>query len=130
MSKSDPIRSVYTPTLLSSSTSRVLLNGVAGDPIKHGRGLRQGDPLSPLLFVMAIDPLHHILRKAIEQGHLHRLRGRVPTIRTSLFADDAAIFVTPNKNDIDFLAATLHHFGDVTGLLTNCAKKPSGSHSL
>jgi hypothetical protein len=106
----------WVVALLSSSTSRVLLNGVADDPIKHGRGLRQGDPLSPLLFVMAIDPLHHILRKATEQGHLHRLRGRVRTIRTSLFVDDEAIFVTPSKNDIDFLAATLHNFGDVTGL--------------
>jgi hypothetical protein len=33
--------------LLCSSSSRVLLNGVAGLPFLHGRGLRQGDPLSP-----------------------------------------------------------------------------------
>ena len=43
-------------------------------------------------------------------------------IRTSLYADDAAIFVVPNKNDINFLASTLNHFGEVTGLVTNCAK--------
>ena len=89
---------------------------------KHGRGLRQGDPLSPLLFVLAIDPLHHILCKATSQGRLHEIRGRAPTIRTSLYADDAAIFVAPKKEDIDFLANTLTHFGDVTGLVTNCNK--------
>ena len=50
--------------ILASSSSRVLLNGIAGDPIKHGRGLWQCDPLSPLLFVLAIDPLQHILCKA------------------------------------------------------------------
>jgi hypothetical protein len=39
----------WITVFLSNSSSRVLLNGVAGYPIKHGRGLRQGDPLSPLL---------------------------------------------------------------------------------
>jgi hypothetical protein len=43
-------------------------------------------------------------------------------IRTSLYADDAAIFMAPNKDDIDFLASTLLQIGDVTGLVTNCTK--------
>jgi hypothetical protein len=34
--------------LICTSSSRVLLNCIVGDPIKHGRGLRQGDLLSPL----------------------------------------------------------------------------------
>jgi hypothetical protein len=107
---------------LSSSTSRVLLNGIAGEPIKHGRGLRQGDPLSPLLFVLAIDPLHHILRKSTEQGKLHSILGRTPVIRTSLFADDVAIFLSPNKNDVNYLVSMLQKFGEATGLVTNCLK--------
>jgi hypothetical protein len=66
----------------------VLLNGIAGDPIKHGRGLRQGDPLLPLLFVIAIDPLNQILEGATTHGLLHKLRGRVSILRTSLYADN------------------------------------------
>jgi hypothetical protein len=72
--------------------------------------------------VLSIDPLHYILRKATQQGHLHLLRGRTPTIRTSLYADDAAIFMAPFKEDINFLASILDRFGEVTGLVTNCAK--------
>jgi hypothetical protein len=112
----------WIAALLSTSSSRVLLNGIAGDPIKHGRGLRQGYPLSPLLFVLAIDSLHHILHKASDQGRIQKLQGEVPMICTSLYADDAAIFMAPIKHDINFLVSTLHHFGDVIGLVTNCTK--------
>lgn len=108
--------------LLSLASSRVLLNGIAGDPIKHGRSLRQGDPLSPLLFVLAISPLHHILSKATTQGHLQPLGGRHLGIRASLYADDAAVFCAPIKEDVLFLTATLASFEEATGLFTNCAK--------
>jgi retron-type reverse transcriptase len=44
-------------SLLWCTTSSRILNGEAGKSIKHGRGLRQGDPLSPMLFILAMDPL-------------------------------------------------------------------------
>jgi retron-type reverse transcriptase len=46
--------------LLASSSSNVRLNGVCGPWIKHKRGLIQGDPLSPLLFIIEIDTLQFI----------------------------------------------------------------------
>lgn len=39
-----------------------------------------------------------------------------------MYADDAAIFIKPTKEDVCFLASTLAAFGEVTGLITNCAK--------
>jgi hypothetical protein len=108
--------------LFSTVSSHVLLNGIAGDPIGHVRGLRQGDPLSPLLFVLAINPLSQILEGATMHGILHKLRGRRNILRTSLYADDAAIFVAPIKQDVQNFTVILHCFGNVTGLCTNFAK--------
>jgi hypothetical protein len=112
----------WITALLTTSSSRVLLNGIAGYPIVHGCGLRQGDPLSPLLFVLAIDPLAKILEGATRHGLLHKLRGRGNILRTSLYADDAAVFVAPFREDIINLAKILESFGEVTGLCTNFQK--------
>jgi mannosylglycoprotein endo-beta-mannosidase len=112
----------WIAALFSSASSRVLLNGIASEPIVHGRGLRQGDPLSPLLFVIAIDPISQILERATTHGLLHKLRGRGTILRTSLYADDAAVFVATIKQDVQNLAMILRRFGEVTGLCTNFAK--------
>lgn len=42
---------------LSSASSCVLVNGAAREVVRHHRGLGQGDPLSPFLFILAMEPL-------------------------------------------------------------------------
>lgn len=107
---------------LASSTSRVLLNGCPLDPIAHRRGLRQGDPLSPLLFILAIDPLHSLLAEATDRGLLSKVSNRNVRFRASMYADDAAIFLKPTTKDVRNMQQLLLFFGDATGLCTNLQK--------
>ena len=63
--------------LLASSSTQVLLNGIPGNSIVHQRGLRQGDPLSPMLFILVMDVLGHMVSKAANEGLLQPLSRRV-----------------------------------------------------
>jgi mannosylglycoprotein endo-beta-mannosidase len=112
----------WITALLSSSTSTVMLNGSPLLPIQHGRGLRQGDPLSPLLFILAIEPLNQLLQVATDRGLLTKLNGRAARFRISMYTDDVVVFLKPSVTDATNLRDLLLNFGKVTGLQTNLQK--------
>ena len=62
--------------LLGTASTRVLINGSPGSPIIHRCGFRQGDPLSPMFFVMVIDNLNTLFCRAVADGVLQRLTTR------------------------------------------------------
>lgn len=108
--------------LLSTSSSRVLINRVPGRPIIHCCGLRQGDPLSPFLFILAMEPLQRLLEVAVVTGVLSKLQGRLPLLRTSLYADDVALFLNPVKTELAALRSILATFSLASGLKVNFVK--------
>ena len=108
--------------LLSSSSSQVLLNGIPGDFIQHRRGLRQGDPLSPMLFILVMDVLNWLVTRAAEAGLLKPLSRRPIQHRISLYADDVALFIQPSASDMSLTLRMLELFGDASGLKTNVQK--------
>jgi hypothetical protein len=111
--------------LLCSSSTRVLVNGEPGGLIFHQRVLRQGDPLSPLLFILVMDVLNTLVLKASEQGLLQplmdgarRQRGQ----RISLYADDVVLFLQPQPTELSLVKDILRVFGEASGLVTNFSK--------
>ena len=75
----------------------VLVNGNLTGYILPSRGLRQGDPLSPYLFLFCAEGLTMLLRKAETDGIIRGVatsRGG-PCISHLLFADDSLYFVVP-----------------------------------
>jgi hypothetical protein len=97
--------------LLTTSSTQVLLNGVLGNFINHQRGLRQGDPLSPMLFIIMMDMLNHLITKAAEEGLLRPLSSRSIQHWVSLYADGVVLFLRPSQSDINLILEILHLFG-------------------
>jgi hypothetical protein len=102
--------------LLASSSTHVLLNGFPGNKIAHCRGLRQGDPLSPMLFILVIDILCLMVKKASEEELLQPLATRALQQRISLYADDVVIFLHLAAEDIGVTLDILQLFGEASGL--------------
>jgi hypothetical protein len=104
----------------STTTSRIMLNGDPGRPIKHYRGLRQGDPLSPMLFILAMDPIQKMLDMATQKGLLTPIGAEPVKMRTSLYAyDTLVLFLRPNTSDMSNLKYLLDQFGQAADLCTN-----------
>lgn len=57
----------WVSILLRTASTRVLVNGVPGRRFFHAQGLRQGDPISPLLFVITMEALTAIFVRAVEE---------------------------------------------------------------
>jgi hypothetical protein len=92
-------RDIISGLLLSSST-RVLLNGILGEVIQCRRGLQQGDPLSPMLFILAMNVLGFLISKVESVGMLQPLSARTLQHRVSFYADDVVLFLRPSMDEI------------------------------
>jgi hypothetical protein len=79
-------------------TYSVLINGVPHGLIKPTRGIRQGDPLSPYLFILCAEGLSSILHKAEREGRISGLAiaTRGTKINNLFFADDNLLFCKAN----------------------------------
>ncbi|WVZ52503.1 LOW QUALITY PROTEIN: hypothetical protein U9M48_003556 [Paspalum notatum var. saurae] len=108
--------------LLSTSTTQVLVNGTPGRLICHRQGLRQGDPLSPMLFILVMDVLNSLIQVAASESQLRPIAGQQNWLRISLYADDVVIFLRPEHGDLSVVRDLLHCFGIVSGLKTNLLK--------
>jgi hypothetical protein len=85
--------------LLRTASTKVLINGSAGTAFRHGRGLRQGDLLSPMLFVLVMDVVAAMFYAAKAAGVLPQLPAGIRH-RVSLYADDVVIFTRPSTVEL------------------------------
>lgn len=108
--------------LLSSASTKILLNGNPGRRICHGRGLRQGDPLSPMLFILVMEALNALFRRAEDLRLFTPLGSNAIKNRVSLYADDLVIFLHLGERDLSLMRAILNLFVAASGLHTNIDK--------
>jgi exonuclease III len=103
--------------LYKGAKSLVIVNGVMSEPFEVTRGVRQGDPLSCILFNLAIEPLACMLRSdANLKGH--QIKGRRDKLIVNLFADDTLIYLGPGDKMGD-LQTTLDKWCAASGAKFN-----------
>lgn len=100
-------------------TACVCVNGATSSLFSVSRGTRQGCPLSPLLFALALEPLAEALRQA--PAFMGFIVGDVH-IKLSLFADDMALYVTNPNTFLEAINSILDSFAAVSGLRVNKEK--------
>ncbi|KAK9938568.1 hypothetical protein M0R45_015297 [Rubus argutus] len=102
----------------------IVLDGNAGAFFKPKRGLRQGDPLSPYLFLIVSEVLSLRITKAVHDGHLTgiRLSRSCPVIYHLFFADDALYFLKATLPNCWVLKLILNEFCLASGQLINHEK--------
>jgi hypothetical protein len=108
--------------LLSTSTTRILVNGEPGSSILHHRGLRHRDPLSPMLFILVMEVLNSMVNFATQEHLLQPIAYPQAIHRISVYADDVVLFLWPLRSDLSLVTCLLDIFGQSTGLRTNIAK--------
>ncbi|KAK1663843.1 hypothetical protein QYE76_052002 [Lolium multiflorum] len=111
--------SSWNDRFIGNNKKQILL---ANELIYNRRGLRQSDPLSPLLFDTVMDVLHLMSERAVNVGLLTELSTSGFRHLTSMYADDVVNFVRPTEVDLRTCTQTVEDFGVALGLCTNLAK--------
>jgi hypothetical protein len=102
----------------------IRFNGQLLDSFTPTRGIRQGDPLSPYLFLFVADGLSCLIRKEIENNSLREFHicRRAPRISHLLFADDSLLFFEASVNQASIIKSILNRYEKGTGQLVSLGK--------
>jgi hypothetical protein len=114
--------------ILNTASTSVLLNGVPGKSIQCQRGVRQGDHLSPLLFVNTADLPQAVISDAWTRGDIqlpveNDYGQNYPIIQ---YADDTLLIMPADQTQLLCLKDLLGTFSASTGLHVNYHKTTLG----
>ena len=102
----------------------IKFNRSARGHIKPSRGIRQGDPISPYLFLLCVEGLSALIKASVDDGQMEGVaicRGG-PKLSHLFFADDSLIFCKAILAECDFLQCVLEVYKRASGQQLNRAK--------
>ncbi|XP_071727568.1 uncharacterized protein [Rutidosis leptorrhynchoides] len=109
---------------ISNSSFSVCINGEIKGFFKGGRGLRQGDPISPYLFTLVMEVFNLIMKKKIQetQWFKYHYKCKQMALTHICFADDLFVLCHGDDQSVLVVKQVLDEFGKVLGLLPNLNK--------
>ncbi|GJW44944.1 RNA-directed DNA polymerase, eukaryota [Tanacetum coccineum] len=113
----------WTQSCLNSSKGSVIVNGSPTSEFLFQRGLKQGDPLSPFLFILIMESLHISFERVVDAGLFSGIdRGTSWQLSHLFYADDAIFMGQWRDTNIDILVKVLDCFYKASGLRINMNK--------
>uniref|UniRef100_A0A803PY01 Reverse transcriptase domain-containing protein n=1 Tax=Cannabis sativa TaxID=3483 RepID=A0A803PY01_CANSA len=110
-------------TCLKGTQYHLLMNGRIQGSFRGKKGLRQGDPMSPLLFVLIMEYLSRLLSFYSEkEGFGYHPLCKHLRLTNLFFADDLVLFSKGNLNSVKIIQEAFTKFCNATGLSANKAK--------
>ena len=102
----------------------VLVNGEPCGMIQPTRGIRQGDPLSPFLFLLCIEGLNGLIKRVENNGEIHgfSLCRRGPKLTHLLFADNCLLFCRATIDECGKVLEILNMYEEASGQKINRSK--------
>lgn len=106
---------------VSTVSYSVKFNGAHIGPISPARGLRQGDVLSPYLFLLCVEDLSDLIEKYVEEKRLigYKIHIRAPPITHLLSADDSFLFYKATIKEVRGIKLILRRYEFHSGQAIN-----------
>jgi len=120
----DPLWIKWIQQIVVGGSLGILVNGEESSFFKPGKGLRQGDPLSPLLFNLVGDGLSRMIDRAVDRGLVKGLLGdfRRGGIVSLQYADDTILFSKAEESALENLKCILMWYEQLSGMKVNFHK--------